>query len=130
MQSSMRLLSREALTSKSLYVCSTCRQEVSPRGLAPVTRPLQGPLRWRGANCKSVAREGEQTATAPASQTDLQEGETKLEVPEEVEEKDLLPSDEYEQADTWQGLKRLGYLEKNAWRQQNPTEADEVQPYV
>ncbi|KAJ5612837.1 hypothetical protein N7510_006031 [Penicillium lagena] len=142
MQPSMRLLSREALASKSLYVCSTCRQEVSPRGLAPLTRPFR-----RYASDNSFTERARKkiwgTENPPGSkdpyggegqiakaQTDLEQGETKLEVPEEVEEKDLLPSDEYEQADTWQGLKRLGYLEKNAWRQQSPTDADEVQPFA
>jgi hypothetical protein len=145
MRQSLRLLSLEVSPiqgSRTLYVCSTCRQEVRPRPVLVrqflrnasnatllterVRRKIWGtdnppglkdPYGGEGVLERKWKKQPEQQDEEPArASTEALE----------TQSEDVLSSDTYEPATTWEGLPRVGHLGK--WSDLPPTEADVFNP--
>ncbi|KAI9375436.1 ribosomal subunit 39S-domain-containing protein [Aspergillus egyptiacus] len=146
MRSSLRLLNLEVTPlqgSRTLYVCSVCRQEARPRPLGtrqflrnasdstPITERVRRKL-WGTDNPPGLkdpyggegvfekkfkkAQTGQQEETAAVEET--QAAETESAVTEDAESAES----SYQPATTWNDLQRVGHLGR--WKDLPPTEAD------
>jgi hypothetical protein len=146
MRQSLRLLNLEVSPlkgSRTLYVCSICRQDVRPRPVlvrqflrnasnaTPLTERvrrkiwgtdnppgLKDPYGGEGVLERKWKKQPEQQEEEPAR------GSTKA---LETQSEDVL-SDTYEPATTWEDLPRVGHLGK--WSDLPPTEADVFDPFM
>ncbi|EAW19434.1 mitochondrial 54S ribosomal mL50 protein [Aspergillus fischeri NRRL 181] len=146
MRQSLRLLNLEVSPlqgSRTLYVCSICRQDVRPRPVlvrqflrnasnaTPLTERvrrkiwgtdnppgLKDPYGGEGVLERKWKKQPEQQEEEPAR------GSTEA---LETQSEDVL-SDNYEPATTWEGLPRVGHLGK--WSDLPPTEADVFNPFM
>lgn len=132
MRPSMRLPLREAL-----YVCSNCRAEVTPRGISPLARQF----RRHASDSPSIldrARRSLWKGDKPPGPEDPYRGESQLMRGAAREEKsassELVPGDEeaalkegdeYVQAETWDGLPRIGFTPENEWLERGSSKADQ-----
>lgn len=146
MRSSGRLLSSiqapQAHLSKTLFVCSTCRQKSRPQtvgvpsncrnasGSTPFTEKIRRKI-WGTDNPPGLAdpyggesfieralrkRRGKEAVEAKP------EPELEPEPEPEPEPVETTPPDEYVAATTWEGLEEVGSLKK--WWEEKPTELD------
>lgn len=134
MRPALRLPLREAL-----YVCSNCRQEVSPRGISPLARQFR---RYASSDSPSFlerTRSKLWNTEKPPGAADPYTGESQLArgvEPEqelakgETDESEVKPTEDYEQAETWDGLEAIGYLQKDKWIQEGTRKTDKYAPYV
>lgn len=136
MRPALRLPFREAL-----YVCSSCRQEAVPRGVSPLTRQFR---RYASSDSPSLlerTRSKLWKTEKPPGPADPYSGESQLlrgAEPEneqgvatgETEESELSAADGYKQAETWDGLESIGFLQKDKWVQEGTRKADKYVPYV
>lgn len=127
----MRLPLREAL-----YVCSNCRAEATPRAISPLARQF----RRHASDSPSIldrARRSLWKGDKPPGPEDPYRGESQItrRAPEEEqsEPSELAPGDEtaalkegdeYVQAETWDGLARIGFTPEEAWLQRGSSKAD------
>lgn len=150
MRPSIRLPLRDAL-----YVCSSCRSEVAPRGISPLARQFRRHAssdspsileRTRRALWKGDKPPGQEDPYSGKSQIARQMGWKESEVPEAENDSEapalgdkdaaegrkggLKEGDDYEQAETWDGLRRIGFLKDEAWVYRGSSDADEYSRYV
>lgn len=130
----MRLPLREAL-----YVCSNCRQEVAPRGLSPLARQFR---RYASSDSPSFlerTRSKLWNTEKPPGPADPYTGESQLARDAEPEQglakgetnkSEVLATADYVQAESWDGLQAIGYLQKDKWIQEGTRKADKYAPYV
>ncbi|PKX90837.1 mitochondrial 54S ribosomal mL50 protein [Aspergillus novofumigatus IBT 16806] len=146
MRQSLRLLNLEVSPlqgSRTLYVCSICRQDVRPRPVlvrqflrnasnaTPLTERvrrkiwgtdnppgLKDPYGGEGVLERKWKKQPEQQEEEPARGSNEAL---------ETQSEDVL-SDTYEPATTWEGLPRVGHLGK--WSDLPPTEADVFNPFM
>ncbi|KAF7118086.1 hypothetical protein CNMCM5793_007472 [Aspergillus hiratsukae] len=147
MRQSLRLLSLEVSPiqgSRTLYVCSTCRQEVRPRPVlvrqflrnasnaTPLTERVRRKI-WGTDNPPGLkdpyGGEGvlERKFKKQPGQQDEEPARGSAEALE-TQSEDVLSADTYEPATTWEGLPRIGHLGK--WSDLPPTEADVFNPFM
>ena len=134
MRPALRLPLREAL-----YVCSNCRQEVAPRGISPLARQFR---RYASSDSPSFldrTRRKLWNTEKPPGAADPYTGESQLvrkvePEPElakgEIDESEVKPTEDYQQAETWDGLEAIGYLQKDKWIQEGTRKTDKYAPYV
>lgn len=135
--------------SKSLYVCSTCRQEFRPLALsasvvahrfrrhassndAPFTEKVRRKL-WGTDNPPGLKDPyGGEGVIERAMRKRRQGAEEEVVVAEQQQQdirelephsQEIAPPDDYKPASTWEGLERVGHLGR--WSDYPPTEADE-----
>lgn len=123
----MRLPLREAL-----YVCSNCRAEVTPQGISPLARQfrrhassdspsvLERTRRsfWKGDKPRG-AEDPYGGKSQVARKVDGKEGLARGEKKSELRE-----GDGYVQAETWDGLRRIGFTEDKEWLFRGSNSAD------
>lgn len=125
--------------SKSLYVCSNCRQDYLPRAsLSPQSRrnasgdtPFTEKVRrkiWGTDNPPGLkdpyGGEGViEKAFRRRSQGQVEQEQAPEVESEEVFPPEIAPPQEYTPATTWDGLQRMGHLRR--WSDLPPSEADE-----
>jgi hypothetical protein len=148
MRSALRLLQPLEAPSRRLpksgYICSTCRQEILPRVIqgvqfrrnasenTPFTEKvrrriwgtdsppgLKDPYGGEGVIAKTFRKRGQ--GQAEGEQALESEPEAQVEREGEIAD-DIAPQVEYTPASTWDGIERVGHLER--WIDYSPTEAD------
>ncbi|KAJ5147595.1 uncharacterized protein N7443_000815 [Penicillium atrosanguineum] len=131
MRPSMRLPFREAL-----YVCSNCRSE-APRRISPLARQIRhyasdSPSvleRTRSSLWKGNKAPGPADPYTGESQLvpGAEKGEGDLAAPAEGEE--LQDGSAYVQAQTWDGLKRIGHTKEQVWKFNGRSPVDEYERF-
>ncbi|KAJ5166647.1 uncharacterized protein N7482_005428 [Penicillium canariense] len=134
MRPAMRLPLREAL-----YVCSNCRQEVTPRVISPLTRQFRRSASSDSPTFLERTRRKLWNTEKPPGAADPYTGESQLARGAEPEEglangevkesETLATGDGYQQAQTWDGLDVIGYLQKDKWLEEGPRKADKYTRY-
>ncbi|KAE8308390.1 ribosomal subunit 39S-domain-containing protein [Aspergillus transmontanensis] len=151
MRPSLRLLNLEVSSlqgSRTLYVCSVCRQEARPRPLvarqflrnASNTTPITERVRrkiWGTDNPPGLkdpyggegALERKFRKDQPAKQEEEPENLAQASEQTQVEnEAELASAEAYEPATTWEGLQRVGHLGR--WSDLPPSEADVYESFM
>ncbi|KAJ5683093.1 hypothetical protein N7462_006258 [Penicillium macrosclerotiorum] len=127
----LRLPLREAL-----YVCSSCRQEVTPRAVSPLARQFRRYASSSDPTLLERTRRKLWNTEKPPGAEDPYSGESQVLreaeadesqglAPGEAEGESLAKGDSYTQAETWDGLKVIGFSRKEAWINSGTSEADE-----
>lgn len=151
MRPSLRLLNLEVSSlqgSRTLYVCSVCRQEARPRPLVarqflrnasnatPITERVRRKI-WGTDNPPGLkdpyggegVLERKFRKDQPARQEEEPENLAQASEQTQVEnEADLASAEAYEPATTWEGLPRVGHLGR--WSDLPPSQADAYESYV
>ena len=134
MRPALRLPLREAL-----YVCSNCRQEVTPRAVLPLTRQFR---RYASSDSPSFLERTRRrlwNTDKPPGPADPYTGESQLArgiKPDQglakpaTDTSEVLPTEDYVQAENWDELEAIGYLKKDKWIQEGTRKADKYAPYV
>lgn len=148
MRPSARLLSLEVSGSRTLYVCSSCRQEARPRpvlarqflrnassssGTTPLTEKVRRKL-WGTENPPGLkdpyGGPGALERKLKGDQNVQEEGAGAGEVVElaEAEAAETAGRDDadYVPATSWEGIERIGHL--GGWENYPPSQADEYNP--
>jgi hypothetical protein len=127
MRPSMRLPLREAL-----YVCSNCRSEATPRRISPLARQF----RRYASDSPSVLERTRRSlwqGDKPPGQADPYSGESQI-AKDEANNGELAAGEElqdaYVQAQTWDGLRRIGFTKDQEWKFRGSSQADEYERYV
>lgn len=133
MRPSMRLPLREAL-----YVCSICKSEATPRRVSPLVRQIRryasdSPSvleRTRRSLWKGDKPPGQADPYSGGSQIASKDGGYAGELAAGVEGEEFKLGDQYVQAETWDGLRRIGFTEEEAWKERGSNGADKYSRYV
>jgi len=129
----MRLPLREAL-----YVCSNCKSEATPRRVSPLVRQIRryasdSPSvleRTRRSLWKGDKPPGQADPYSGGSQIASKDGGYAGELAAGVEGEEFKLGDQYVQAETWNGLRRIGFTEEEAWKERGSNGADKYSRYV
>lgn len=133
MRPSLRMPLREAL-----YVCSSCRSEVTPRRISPLARQF----RRYASDSPSVLERTRRSlwqGDKPPGAADPYTGESQIapeaeresgELAAGAEREELQSGDAYVQAETWDGLRRIGFTKEQEWKFRGSSPVDEYERYV
>ncbi|ODM17172.1 hypothetical protein SI65_07571 [Aspergillus cristatus] len=146
MRPSARLLSLEVSGSRTLYVCSSCRQEARPRpvlarqflrnassGSTPLTEKVRRKL-WGTENPPGLkdpyGGPGALEKKLRGNQNVQEEGAAEVESaePAEVAETAGREDPDYVPATSWEGIEKIGHL--GGWQNYPASQADEYSPFM